>query len=277
MKRLLLSLFTLTITIFSIAQTVENIRVEPDGENIKIFYRIGGSTDAQVFNVELTCSMDGGSPFEPKSVIGDVGENIRGGRSFYTIVWDVFEDVDEVGEVEFFVKVDLVSDATPPAVQQPQETVRQEPVRQEPEVQEDVDTGTGVPDPFDRRAFIAYNGATLSPYGLSVGTVKNFGLYGSFRFGGNTYVTSSDVWFSAVAGLTKHVFTSNKYRLHGYGGIGTAYASYGQTALYAASTESYFVFDAGIINVIGLLNLTLGLEYLFGDGPDLVFGIGIVF
>ena len=42
-------------------------------------------------------------------------ENIRGGRAYYTVVWDVFRDVAEVDNAEFFVKVDLVSDMAVPA------------------------------------------------------------------------------------------------------------------------------------------------------------------
>ena len=107
-------IFLLAVLVFTaniiLAQTVENIRVEQDGENLNIHYRIGGSTSEQLYFVTLTCSIDGGPVFEPKSVIGDVGANIRGGKSFNTVVWDVFEDVEEVGSVEFFVKVDLTSD-----------------------------------------------------------------------------------------------------------------------------------------------------------------------
>ena len=102
MKKLLLSFLFISAGILLSAQTVENIRVVPDGENLKITYRIGGSTDLQFYTVHIACSMDGGARFEPKAVIGDVGHNIRGGRSFYTIIWNVFEDVDEVINPEIF-------------------------------------------------------------------------------------------------------------------------------------------------------------------------------
>jgi len=60
MKKLFLTLFLLLILLGTYAQTVENITVEPDGDKINIHYRIGGSTDKQVFNIQLTCSVDGG-------------------------------------------------------------------------------------------------------------------------------------------------------------------------------------------------------------------------
>ena len=44
MKRLSLFITALTISLVSFAQTVENIRIEPEGDNIKISYRIGEST-----------------------------------------------------------------------------------------------------------------------------------------------------------------------------------------------------------------------------------------
>ena len=106
MKRIITLLAAILMSLGATAQTVENIRVDQDGDNILVHYRIGGSTDAQTFTVRLSCSIDGGRRFEPVTVIGDVGQNIRGGRSNYTVTWDVFEDLDEVGEVEFFVNVE---------------------------------------------------------------------------------------------------------------------------------------------------------------------------
>jgi hypothetical protein len=272
MIRFVILSLLLSISGLAVAQTVENIRVEPDGDNINIHYRIGGSTDAQWYNVILECSMDGGRRFEPKTVIGDVGENIRGGKSYYTIVWDVFEDVEEVGEVEFFVKVDLVRDLS--ATTQPQVQPRQQP-ETETTRQEPVSGGT-TEDPFERRAFISYVGSSGSPYGLSIGTAKNFGVYGSFRFGGYVDEWTSDIWFTAVAGVTKHAFSRSTYRLHGYAGLGTSYASYEEYVYDTSSTESNFTIDAGVINVIKWATLTLGLEYLVGDGPYVVFGVGLI-
>lgn len=270
MKRLFLFITALTISLVSFAQTVENIRIEPEGDNIKISYRIGGSTEAQLYNVFLTCSMDGGERFEPKAVIGDVGQNIRGGKSFNTVIWDVFEDVEEVGSVEFFIKVELISDMSTPATT-PQQEVQQ---RIEPEQEQE----TGAFDPgfesrqtkqkaeFDRRTFLAYNGSVFNPFGFSGGMVGNWGFYGSLRLGYfNEYWESYEGSFSA--GVTKYIFSVKQHRLHGYAGIGRG------------DLFDEFEFEGGVIGVIGnRLNLTLGFSYIpnlyYGD---LIFGIGIVF
>ncbi|MCK4746346.1 MAG: hypothetical protein KAT15_04895, partial [Bacteroidales bacterium] len=103
-------------------------------------------------------------------------------------------------------------------------------------------------------------------------------FYGSFRFGGWVdYDVESDVWFTAVAGLTKYVLTRGKYRLHGYAGVGTTYEAYEEYTYDTSWTDSYFTIDAGIVNVIGRFNLTLGLEYQIEIGADIVFGVGVVF
>jgi hypothetical protein len=85
MKRLLFSfglglLAPLLAAPLLLAQTVENIRVEQEGEKLNIHYRIGGSTTEQLYFVTLTCSVDGGTPFEPVSVIGDVGGQYPRGK-----------------------------------------------------------------------------------------------------------------------------------------------------------------------------------------------------
>jgi hypothetical protein len=111
MKYLNLTIVFLLFSMYLHAQTVENIRVEQEGDDkLKITFRIGASTESQIFNVIMNCSMDGGPRFEPQAVIGDVGGNIMGGKSYYTIVWDVFEDVEEVVNPEFFVRVELEKD-----------------------------------------------------------------------------------------------------------------------------------------------------------------------
>jgi hypothetical protein len=88
---------------------VENIRVEQEGEQLKITYRIGDSSADELYYVTLECSVEGGKLFEPVSVYGDVGSNIRGGKSVYTIYWEVFKDLEEIGEAEFFIGVDNMS------------------------------------------------------------------------------------------------------------------------------------------------------------------------
>ncbi len=270
MKRLSLLFTALTISLGSFAQTVENIRIESEGDNIKISYRIGGSTESQLYNVFLTCLMDGGQRFEPRAVIGDVGQNIRGGKSFNTVIWDVFEDVEEVGSVEFFIRVELVSDMSTP-VATPQQEVQQ---RIEPEQEQETSAfGPGFESgqtkqktKFDRRSFVAYNGSVFNPFGVSAGMIGNWGFYGSLRIGYfNEYWESYEGSYSA--GVTKHIFSKEKHRLHGYAGIGMG------------DFFDEFEFEGGVIGVIGnRLNLTLGFSYIpYVYYGDVIFGIGIVF
>lgn len=239
------------------AQTVENIRVEQDGENILVHYRIGGSTDAQTFKVDLSCSIDGGMQFEPITVIGDVGENIRGGKSNYTITWDVFEDLDEIGEVEFFVKVDLtsnLSEAKPMKVEQ------------------------AVKEPTDLTYFIAYTGSTTAPYGLSTGiTHKKWGGYLSFRLGRYEDLEDYYDWRIYMGGITRQITNKGKYRLYAYAGAG-AYYEYQEdqnTGLFSDYTS--LILDGGIINVYGRVSFTLGVEYVTEEVPSPVFGVGYMF
>jgi hypothetical protein len=47
---------------------------------------------------------------ELRSVTGDVGEKVIGGKSEYWIVWDALKDVDEINTADFFVRADLIKD-----------------------------------------------------------------------------------------------------------------------------------------------------------------------
>jgi hypothetical protein len=169
---------------FILAQTVENIRVEPEGEVIRITYRIGGSLEDDLYNISLECSIDGGPRFEPRSALGDVGDNIRGGKSYYTIEWEVFKDLDEIGEAEFFISLDRVDKEIPVSI---------------PAVRRNIFTG--------------YSGSVGAPVGVSGGYLGNWGFYASFRAGFQGHVT-------ITGGLTKQVFQKDTYRMHAYAGLG---------------------------------------------------------
>lgn len=266
MKRIITLLAAIFFSLGAMAQTVENIRVDQDGENILVHYRIGGSTDMQTFKVLLSCSIDGGRRFEPITVIGDVGENIRGGKSNYTITWDVFEDLEEIGEVEFFVSINLTSDLAP--------------VPEQAQVQLQTQPQTShipVEDPFARGKFFAYSGSTLSPLGISFGTLRNWGYYLSFRYGSYSDSYENDIWVSFVGGLTKHVWSKNKYRLHVFAGIGGTYEVY-EEYVYGSSWEgTSLTYEIGVTNVIGRLSLSLGLEVVTDFQTSPVFGVGFVF
>lgn len=279
MKRFTLFLVLISISLLSFSQTVENIRVEQDGDKLNIHYRIGGSTSEQLYFVTLTCKIDGGPVFEPKSVIGDVGSNIRGGKSFNTIVWNVFEDVEEVGNVEFFVKVDLISDESAPQKTATALTSKKE----------DVKSGANnmQSSTFKERSFfLAYSGTIGRPYGAKIGYVRNWGVYGALRIGADYYYyypwEEYDVGVELVAGIAKKVAQKNNFRTYVYGGFGyggVSYAYYDLTNSFNdyTITDSYATFDIGAMGVIGRFYFDLGLTLNSYYYADLIFGIGLVF
>ena len=114
MKKYLITGLLLIVFPFSVfCQKVDSIKVEQTGDLIKIHYKILNSNQFQTFRVTLFCSINGGLESVPKSLSGDFGENVPGGRGDYLILWDVLKDVDEVKSVDFSVRAELAKDETP--------------------------------------------------------------------------------------------------------------------------------------------------------------------
>lgn len=110
MKRLLLILAGCLFTVFyGFSQKVDSIKVEQSGDFVKIRYKILNSTPDQVYRVRILCSINGGLNQEIKTVTGDVGEQVMGGKSEYWVVWDVLKDVEELTSAEFVVRAELVN------------------------------------------------------------------------------------------------------------------------------------------------------------------------
>ena len=301
MKHLIIFLAALFIFSSGISQTVENIRVSQEGEQLKITYRIGASTETQLFNVFLSCTMAGGMKIEPRAVIGDVGENVIGGKSYYTVMWDVFEDVDEVVDPNITVRVELVNELAAPISRTTQEEEAPEPEAQEPEPQTQLENVAVVKDeeikedPFEKNGFVAYNGMLGFgiPIGISFGSLNNWGYYVTpMRLGIDSYDisyydgyqtvydTEIDLHYMLSAGVTKHFVSAGPYRLHGYWGLGAhVYGAYLKALVYDPYYDSHFQMETGVVNVIGGLNLTIGISYSIGYAYplNLVFGIGFVF
>jgi hypothetical protein len=113
MKKALLMLSSVILmTGLSFSQKVDSIKVEQSGDFIKIRYNIVNSTIYQVYDIKVLCSMNGGMKTELRSITGDIGEGILGGKKEYVVLWDVFKDVDELRSVEFFVRAQLIKDNT---------------------------------------------------------------------------------------------------------------------------------------------------------------------
>lgn len=113
MVRQVLTIILLGITVLLRSQTVDSIKVEQAGDFIKIGYKILNSTPSQVYRVRVLCSINGGLNTELRSVSGDTGDNVQGGKQEYFVVWDVLKDVEELNSADFIVRAELVSDKSP--------------------------------------------------------------------------------------------------------------------------------------------------------------------
>lgn len=93
------------------AQRIENVRPEIVGERIHVYYDLLDIAIDQPVIVRVYVSTDGGQTYgEPLiSVSGDVGLVVGAGGN-KRIIWDVFEEVDELvsENVKFRVKADLL-------------------------------------------------------------------------------------------------------------------------------------------------------------------------
>jgi|GEM_PF-1926307 len=99
------------------AQKVDSIKVEQTGDFIKIGYQILDSKPGEVYRVRVLCSINGGLNTEIRSVSGDTGDNVQGGKSEYFVIWDVLKDVDQLTSAEFIIRAELKKDnnALPPS------------------------------------------------------------------------------------------------------------------------------------------------------------------
>lgn len=215
------------------AQKADSIRVEQAGDFVKIFYKIVGSNQNQTFRVSLMASINGGLRSEPRSVSGDIGENIVGGKSEYWILWDVLKDVEELTSVEFFVKSELLRDLSEPADGQ----------------------RAGVTNKYEKRRFNVM--PVVSMPGPRVGGM--LGVNGSFGIlAGAAYgeVSQPEVLEVSIGGeeyhrgegiqitvnLTKRLVSYNNFQLHAAGGITVAAMDYSVTE-YIGPVEQNIRFD----------------------------------
>ncbi len=83
--------------------------VEMEGTKVVIHYDIVNSSPIERFEIEVAFVDDEDFYYYPKATTGDVGAGIRGGKG-KRIVWDVFEDVDELGRVRAIVNISSISE-----------------------------------------------------------------------------------------------------------------------------------------------------------------------
>lgn len=89
------------------AQKVDSIKVEQTGDYIRIAYKLLNSRQGEIYRVRALVSIDGGPNIELRSVSGDTGDNVQGGKPEYFIVWDVLKDMNELRSAEFIVRAEM--------------------------------------------------------------------------------------------------------------------------------------------------------------------------
>lgn len=273
MRRILFILIICVTTASVSGQKVDSIRIEQAGDLIKIRYKILDSKENQVFKVTVLCSINGGLESVLKSLSGDYGDNVVGGRDEYMVLWDVLKDVDEVQSVDFSVKAELKSGN--PTSNKGKKTR---------------ESGIHVLFSLDSKAAI---------FGPTFGYIKNWGVVGGLLFGTLNTVTEQSgnvggeylpegsevgVAFSSYnIGVTKRVVNNEKFKMHLLGKMafgkreGDRY-----TNVFSNYSKLFPGVGLGVFMDIGRLSIALdAMEYpglMESKFPDfLVFGIGLNF
>jgi hypothetical protein len=191
----------LSIT-FLKSQNVDSVRIEQAGDLIKIHYKILNSNAYQVFRVTVLCSINGGLKSEIKSISGDFGENVVGGRSDYMVLWDVLKDVDEVKSVDFSVRAELIKDNSIQVV------------------------NSKITHSKNTYLLISTEIANIrNIYGIRAGYLSKWGVSGSFLYGERPLSDNSSdgkyASFSICIDLTKRIVNRKKFQMHLLAGVGT--------------------------------------------------------
>jgi len=195
MRKILLVL-SILLSSFSIlnSQKVDSIKVEQAGDLIKIHYKILNSNVSQVFRVTVFCSINGGLESKLKSLSGDFGESVAGGRGDYMVLWDVLKDVDDVKSVDFSIKAELVQGKLTLA-------------------------GEGIAKERKKRGYLmaaGLAGPLNMQVGYRLGFMGNWGITYSNLFGNRKYSQSAETYpgFTIMADISKRIVNKKDFQLH---------------------------------------------------------------
>ncbi len=83
--------------------------VEREGTKVLIHYDLVNASPVERFEIEVAFVDDEDFYYYPRTTTGDVGAGIRGGKN-KRIVWDIFEDVDELGRVKAIVNISSITE-----------------------------------------------------------------------------------------------------------------------------------------------------------------------
>jgi len=198
----LLSLVFL-FTFYLKSQTVDNIKVEQAGDFIKIRYQILNSTAGETYRVKVLCSINGGLNTEIRSITGDVGDQVAGGKPEYWVLWDVLKDVDEVKSVDFSVKAELIKDLSAKSNSE----------------------GKAL---SDRKFYVFFVGGGSGPkYGGKIGYMGSWGITAMYVMGkiedpSNDFGSTEVSAFASNLNLSKRIVNANNFNLHLNIGIAVA-------------------------------------------------------
>jgi hypothetical protein len=113
MKRIITNFIAIAISVFYLqAQTgkeVRNIDFTVINDTMVILYDFANSSEQDIFTVSVSVKTINGKVFNPKTITGDVGNNVKGGRD-KRIVWNVAKDnisLDEEGFIEITATIKI--------------------------------------------------------------------------------------------------------------------------------------------------------------------------
>lgn len=246
--------FSFTVALQS--QTVDSIKIEQAGDFIKIRYKIMNSVPGQVYRVKALCSMDGGMNFEMRSVTGDVGDQVAGGKPEYWIVWDVLKDIDELKSVEFIVRAELVED------------IQRSPIRKSVDWSKNrfhIWLSTEIPGPRP---------------GLEIGFMGSWGFYSSIYYGGygverhwkNDSFVVEEIKKrktpSAHLSISKRIIKKDIFQSHlTIGFSSSSYMLYNTTG-GNVSYKPWYGFNFGIVTDIKRISISIGDSHFPQKLPD---------
>jgi hypothetical protein len=257
MKNIIFSFILLGFASFLNAQTVDSIKVEQAGDLIKIHYKILNSTQYQTFRVTISARINGGLESKLVSLIGDVGENVQGGKSDYIVIWDVLKDVEEVTSVDFSVRAELLKDDTPKA--EKKRNVK----------------GRGI-------YVLAVGELPKIGYGGRVAITGSWGISMSWvlgKVGPSSELINLEVpeWVWSID-LTKRIVNKKDFRMHLYAGVdNSTYPEYYSDVEGRYWKDHFTGIDGGIICNYKMLAFSLGLGTLQNSEISAYVGLGVKF
>jgi hypothetical protein len=185
-------------------QKVDSIKVEQTADLIKIHYKILNSNQSQFFRVTVYCSINGGLQSVIKSLSGDFGDNVIGGRSNYMVLWDVLKDVEEVKSVDFSVRAELMKDYS-------------------------ANDKTAQKSLSERKLYAFFVGGGPGPkLGGRIGYIGSWGITAMYLGGSvispglSAFNDTKQPVFSFGIDLTKRIVNTNAFSMHMFSGINTS-------------------------------------------------------